>query len=137
MASLSELRRQDSLQQAFFCSLVPVWRVSPQLLCFGEVRLLIISGISIRQRTSSLRRWAVRLGFSSCCSARPSPRQQSPPTVIVGSDLQLLPALLIQKGLWAAPKITFPVWERSRISQQVSGHEKDGLGKSAFMHAVS
>ena len=32
----------DSLQWAFSCSLVPSWRVSPQLLCSGEARFLIV-----------------------------------------------------------------------------------------------
>jgi hypothetical protein len=44
---------------------------------FGEARLLIVSGRSIRLRTSSSRLWAVSLGFSSWCSARPSSRQES------------------------------------------------------------
>ena len=31
------------------------WRVSPQLLCSGEARLLIVSGLSIPPRTTSWR----------------------------------------------------------------------------------
>jgi hypothetical protein len=42
--SLSGLRRQDSPQWAFSCSLVPPWRASPRRLCFGEARLSIVSG---------------------------------------------------------------------------------------------
>src|ERR1039457_6093786 len=78
LISLSGLRRrrQDLLQSAFSCSLALSWRVSPQLLCSGEARLLIVSGLSIRLRTSSSRPWAVWLGFSSWCSPRPSSRQE-------------------------------------------------------------
>ena len=50
---------------------------SPQRLCFGQVRLLIVCGLSIRPLTRSLRLEVVRLGFFSWCSVLPSPRQES------------------------------------------------------------
>ena len=53
--------REDLLRSAFSCSLAPAWRLSPQLLCSGKARLLIVSGLSIRLRTTSSRLWAVLL----------------------------------------------------------------------------
>jgi hypothetical protein len=43
---LSVVDREDLLRSAFSSSLVRSWRVSPQLLCSGEARFLIVSGLN-------------------------------------------------------------------------------------------
>ncbi len=43
-------RRKDPKQSAFSYFFWPSWQVSPRPLCYGEARLLIVSGLSIRWR---------------------------------------------------------------------------------------
>jgi hypothetical protein len=79
--SLPGPRCPDSRQWAFSCSVVLPWRVSPQLLCFGKARYLIVLGLSIQRPTSNSLLCAARSAFFSCSSLSPSSRQES-----VGSD---------------------------------------------------